>query len=121
MNDNVNNAVENFRSIVTETDRILMEWNDGNLLFPDLLNLVGKKLNITGDELKTIDPFIRYYVRKHPDFHASRGAKGGIESMKIYQARVQAKEEKKLAKQAVVKQIDARLSTEDVIEATGTE
>lgn len=113
MNVNVDKATEFCKSIFTETEKILAEQVDNDLKFPQLISLVSAKLNVSSDEQKVVDPFVRFYVKFHPDFHASRGAKGGIEKMEDYQTRALAKAAKVSLKKELVAEIDARIAAID--------
>lgn len=114
MNVNVDKATEFCKSIFTETEKILVDQIDNDLKFPQLISLVSSKLNVSSDEQKVVDPFVRFYVKFHPDFHASRGAKGGIEKMEDYQTRAIAKATKASLKKELVAEIDARIAATEV-------
>lgn len=116
----VDTALVFCKEIFAETEKILVDQASNNLKFPQLIQLVSAKLNVSPDRQKVIDPFVRYYLKFHPDFHPSRGAKGGIEPMKNYQDRLSVKATKTAIKKELVAEIDARLSeTEEAISAVG--
>lgn len=108
--NHVQTALDFCRPIFVETDTVINEWTGkDNLKFPELINMVALKLNISPELLPKVDPFIRYYVQSNPEFHAARGAKGGIERMSAYQARVKAQQSKAEAKKQVNEMIEAKL------------
>jgi hypothetical protein len=110
INAHIQTATDFCRSIFTETDTIINEYSGkDNMKFPDLINLVSIKLAFAPELLPQVDPFIRYYVRSNPEFHTSRGAKGGIERMSVYQARVKAQQAKSEAKKQITELLEAKL------------
>jgi len=94
------------RPIWEATELALNEWQgEGNLQFPILLGMVAVRLNWDEKQLRQNDPYVRQYVRAHPDWHVTRGAKGGI--MKMVDKNK--KEADKLAKEAAKQQMRAEL------------
>lgn len=109
----VDNSSSFFRSVCEETDTCLTEYfskNEENLQFPALLALVNLRMKLDTKKLKDVDPFIRYFVRNHPEYHVSRGAKGGIMKKEVLQKKVAAKDAKEAAKKQLVDQIDAKIA-----------
>lgn len=79
MSDPVSNTLENLRAIFQATDSALAEWTEeGNLQLPKLLAKMALRMNWNQDQIREADPFIRYYLRNHPDWCITRGAHGGI-------------------------------------------
>lgn len=88
------------------TDRVLSEWTgDGNLQFPALLLRMAAKMNWSDKQMREVDPFVRKYVRSHPDWYVTRGAHGGI----MRASEKQKKEAVKAAKDLVRKQLQNEL------------
>ncbi len=91
------------------TDKALSEWTgDGNLQFPALLSKMAIKMNWSDKQMREADPFVRKYVRSHPDWHVTRGAHGGIMRASEKQKKEAAKVAKDLAKKQMQDQIDAK-------------
>jgi hypothetical protein len=91
------------------TDQALTEWTgDGNLQFPALLLKMAVKLNWSDKQMREADPFVRKYVRSHPDWHVTRGAHGGIMRASEKQKKEALKAAKDLAKKQMQDQIEAQ-------------
>jgi hypothetical protein len=106
MNDDsekvVNDLLEELTQLFQMTDQVLSEWTgEGNLQFPVLLGMMAVRLNWDEKQLREADPFVRKYVRNHPDWHVTRGAHGGI----MRSADKQKKEADKVAKDLAKKQM----------------
>ena len=95
-NDTVTeSACDDLRPIFRATNEALSEWTgEGNLQFPKLLEMLALKLNWGEKQLREADVLVRWYVRRHPDWHVTRGAHGGI----MRASEKQKKEAAKLAK-----------------------
>jgi len=79
---NVKAVLDNLSEVFELTEEMLVDWNGaGNLQFPHLLKMMALKMNWNDKEVREADPLVRYYVRRHPEWHVTRGAHGGI--MKI--------------------------------------
>ena len=79
MSDAIEPTLENLRALFKATDQALSEWTgEGNLQFPVLLGRMALAQNWNDKQVREADPFVRYYVRNHPDWHVTRGAHGGI-------------------------------------------
>jgi len=105
--------------LIDSTEIALNEWaGDGNLQFPVLLGMIAVKNNWDEKQVRRADPFVREYVRNHPEWYVTRGAHGGI--MKT--ADKQKKDASKLAKELTKKQlqdaIEAKLLSESTSKAT---
>lgn len=106
MSDTINSTLDQISNILAATDEALAAWNgNGNLQFPALLSMLAAKMNWDEKQLREADPIIRYYIRRNPDWHVTRGAKGGI----MRASDKQKKEESKVAKEFVKKQMQVAL------------
>jgi hypothetical protein len=106
MSNHVETILDSLVGIYGATDEILNEWNgEGNLQFPTLFGMMAIKMGWGDKEVREADPIIRYYIRRHPEWHVTRGAHGGI--MRISDK--QKKEEAKSAKNSVKKQLQIAL------------
>ena len=78
-NEVVEKIFSEMEQLFDATDEALNEWTgEGNLQIPVLLGMVSLKLNLDEKQVRKADPFIREYVRNHPDWYVTRGAHGGI-------------------------------------------
>ena len=106
MNENIDNVIQQIIPIWQATEAELDRWtSEGNLQFPELLEKLAANQNWTDKQLREYDPLIRFYVRRHPNFHVTRGAHGGI-------MRKSDKDKKDLAKtlkESLKKQMQAEL------------
>ena len=99
------------------TETALSEWSgEGNLQFPVLLGMMAVKQNWDEKQVRRNDPFVREYVRNHPDWHVTRGAHGGI----MKSADKQKKDATKLAKDLVKKQMQEAIEAKAAAEAQKT-
>lgn len=95
-------AMDKLSPIFQATDEVLADWTgDGNLQFPNLMAKLSVKMNWNEKELREADPFVRFYVRHHPDWHVTRGAHGGIMRSSDKQKKEGAKLAKAVAKAAI--------------------
>lgn len=102
-NEVIQKVIDELVPIFQAADMALSEWTgEGNLQFPVLLGMMAVKLNWDDKTLRENDPFVRKYVRNHPDWYVTRGAHGGI----MRSAEKQKKEAAKLAKDLAKKQMD---------------
>lgn len=107
MSNPVSITLENLRAIFQATDSALAEWTEeGNLQLPKLLAKMALRMNWNQDQVREADPFIRYYLRNHPDWHITRGAHGGImrKSDKLKRDAV------KIAKEQARQQVEAAVT-----------
>lgn len=103
------------------TDQALTEWTgEGNLQFPALLLTMAAKLNWSDKQMREADPFVRKYVRSHPDWHVTRGAHGGIMRASEKQKKEAAKVAKDLAKKQLQEAIDAKIAAAQTNVSTDT-
>jgi hypothetical protein len=99
-------------SVFEIVDECLSEWKgDENLQFPILVPMVALKAKWDDKEMRYYDPIIRFYVRKHPDWHVTRGAHGGIMPATEKQKKDAAKLAKETAKAQVKAALAAKLAT----------
>lgn len=122
MNNTIQIASDEATGIFVATETALNEWSGvGCLQFPSLLGTVAVKLNWNEKQLREGDAIVRFYVRRHPEWHVTRGAHGGI--MRVSDRAK--KESEKLAKQqerAKAKAaIEAKLGIADVVPADNTQ
>jgi hypothetical protein len=112
MNDSktlVENLLEEFTQIFATTDQVLSEWNgEGNLQFPILLGMIAVKLQWDDKQMREADPFVRKYIRNHPDWYVTRGAHGGIMRASERNKKEAAKQAKELAKKQMKDAIEAK-------------
>lgn len=113
MSEQVKKATQNAEAIFTATEEALQnDWNQtGKIQFPTLLGMVLVRLNATADAAVEVDTYMRNFVRKHPSYHVSRGAKGGIELMSAYDKRQANKAAVEAAKVSVREKIDAKVAS----------
>lgn len=115
-NNTIQDILEQLDVLFRTTDDVLNSWDGsaGNLQFPALFNMMAIKMNWDEKQMREADPLIRHYIRKHPEWHVTRGAHGGImrtsdkqkkEDAKI--AKAQLKEQMKASIEAKVKQAAA--------------
>lgn len=96
MSDSIKSRLAELSSLFEETDTILNEWTSVSCLqIPTLVSNLALKLNWDAKQARENDPLIRWYIRNHPDWYITRGAKGGI-------MKREDKQKKELAKQALL-------------------
>ena len=107
--NNVKESVDFCESIFKETEAALSEHKGNeNIQLPALHAIVTSRLNVPPHKIKEVDPFMRFYVRNHPDYHVTRGAKGGVEKMSSFLKKESDKEAKESAKKVVAAQVAAK-------------
>lgn len=118
--DQVNKATEDSRAIYLATEEALEnDWDcKENLQFPNLLTFVMARLKADPKTASDIDPHMRSYVRKHPKYYVSRGAKGGIMLRSVYEARLAKKAEVEIAKKDLKAQVDAKVASATAVVAS---
>lgn len=117
-NDTITAILDDLTLMFDATDEILNEWTgNANLQFPLLVQMMAVKLNWDEKQMREADPLIRYYVRKHPDWHVTRGAHGGI--MRISDKLK--KEAAKLSKASVKDQLKAQIDSKIASSVTTTD
>jgi hypothetical protein len=116
MSNDIKEKVLNEMSELFEaTDNALNEWaGEGNLQFPVLFGMIAMKLNLDEKQVKEMDPFVRKYVRSHPEWYVTRGAHGGIMKASDKQKKEAAKEAKDLAKKQMQEALEAKVASQNV-------
>lgn len=105
----IENVLKELTGLFQVTDQVINEWNgEGNLQFPVLLGMMAVKLNWDEKQVREADPFVRKYVRSHPDWYVTRGAHGGIMRASEKQKKEAAKAAKDLAKKQMKDAIEAQ-------------
>ena len=90
-------------------DQILNDWKGkGCYQVPSLLGQVKLQMGWDDKELRSNDPLIREYLRKHPIWYVTRGAHGGI----MRRAEKEEKEALVLAKKKAADEIHAVLDAD---------
>jgi hypothetical protein len=104
--DTIKAVLDDLSEIFLVADSVLNEWTgEGNLQFPMLLGMMAVKLNWDDKRMREVDPLVRFYVRKHPDWYVTRGAHGGI----MRATEKQKKDAAKLAKASIKEQLKAQI------------
>ena len=102
---------ESLDPVFTTVDEVLNDWTDeGCLQLPTLLGIVQLKMDWDDKELRAKDPLIRDYIRNHPDWYITRGARGGIMRMSDKQKKEAVKEAKEKVKAEINAQLDAEVA-----------
>lgn len=105
------NIIDELVPMFEATDAALDSWTgDGNLQFPVLLGMIAVQFNWNEKQVREADPLIRMYVRRHPDWHVTRGAHGGIMKSSDKQKKDADKLAKEVAKKQVMDAIEAKVS-----------
>ena len=108
-NDVTQKILDELVQLFAITEEVLNEWTEeANLQFPVLLGKIALKLNLDEKQLREADPFVRKYVRNHPDWYVTRGAHGGIMKATEKQKKEAAKLAKELAKKQMAEAIEAK-------------
>jgi len=109
----IESVTEKLVSIFTTTEEMLNSWQgEGNLQFPSLMLMISNKHVYKEEEVRQIDPLVRFYVRNHPDWHVTRGAHGGIMRSGERSKKVQAKVAKEALKQQMKATIESEISSD---------
>jgi hypothetical protein len=115
MSDAIDSTLENLRSLFQSTDKVLSEWTgEGNLQLPALILMMAASLNWSDEQMRQVDPIVRYYIRNHSDWHVTRGSGGGI----MRASEKQKKEALKVAKEAARKKVEAALAAKEASRLT---
>ena len=86
MHNHIDTCTNFDNSVFVATETSLSEWSsEDNIQFPNLVCMVGKRLKLDAANVAEIDPIVRRYVRTHPDWRVSRGAKGGIMRKSVWE------------------------------------
>jgi hypothetical protein len=117
MSDTINDNLETLRALFQSIDQALNEWTgEGNLQVPVLLGMMAVRFNWNEKQVRENDPFVRFHVRNHPDWHITRGAGGGI----MRASEKQKKEAIRLAKELAKKQMADALEAQAAAKAQAT-
>jgi hypothetical protein len=109
MSDTINNNLETLRALFQSIDQVLNEWTgEGNLQVPVLLGMMAVRFNWDEKQVRENDPFVRFHVRNHPDWHITRGAGGGIMRASEKQKKEATRLAKELAKKQMVDALEAQ-------------
>lgn len=94
------------------TEEALDAWDaknaEGNLQFPSLLTRLAVKFNWDEKTMRENDPIIRRYIRRHPKWHVTRGAHGGIMRRSEWDKKNAAKLAKEQAKAQMQAELEAK-------------
>lgn len=119
MNNTIQVAMDRLLPVFQATDEALNNWNgDGCLQFPTLMTTLALKMNWDEKQMRENDPFVRWYVRNHPDWHVTRGAHGGIMKMEDKQKKDSVKQAKATAKAEMKAALEAEIEAKKVAETT---
>lgn len=97
----IQQACIDFQTIFLTVDKILNDWEEnGNYQIPLLIANLSTELNWTLKQIKQYDPIVRQYLRKHPLYHITAGAGGGVmrisdklKKQELISAKMKAREE----------------------------
>ncbi len=116
MKESSKNTLNQLGEIFEVIETVLDEWNSpGNLKFPDLMAMISAKTNWNEKYIKEIDPVIRLFIRRSPDYEAMRGAHGGIQRVTDKQKKEELKALKDQAKKQVHAEINTKIATREVL------
>ncbi len=116
MNENIERAVTFCRSVCEMTEQVLSEWkSEENLQFPNLVTSVNGRLKFDPKLMTEVDQQVRQYVRGHREYRVSRGAKGGIMRIEVYEKKQAAKTAQEAAKKQIVAQVEAKVANAQVV------
>jgi ElaB/YqjD/DUF883 family membrane-anchored ribosome-binding protein len=108
MNSTKDKLLQDIGELIEATDEVLNGWTgENNLQFPVLLGMIAVRYNWDEKQVRRADPFVREYIRNHPDWYVTRGAKGGIMRASVKNK----KEAAKSSKDAVKKQMQALIES----------
>lgn len=112
-NDTKEKLLNEYSELMNATDVALNEWSgEGNLQFPVLLGMMAVRANWDEKQVREADPFVRKYVRNHPDWYVTRGAHGGIMRSAERQKKQAAQAAKDLAKKQMQDAIEAKAAAD---------
>src|ERR1700727_3782495 len=108
---NVQSFLDSRQAILEAVERELDDWKgEGCYQLPKMMELMGARFGWTETQTRSNDPIIREFIRTHPTYVLTRGAHGGIGRRADIQAKVDAKEAKKRAKEELSKALDAKIA-----------
>lgn len=115
MSNPIQIAMDRLTPIFQVVDEVLGEWSkdrsgEGCLQFPVLMGMIAVKVNWDDKQIRENDPFVRWYVRNHPEWHVTRGAHGGIMKKEDKQKKEAVKNAKATAKAEMKAALEAELA-----------
>lgn len=112
MSDVIDTNLQKIKAIWQATDEALSEWTgEGNLQIPVLLGMIAVRQQWDEEAVRHADPFVRFHVRNHPDWHVTRGAKGGIMRKSDKDKKEAVRQAKELAKQQMKDALEAKAAS----------
>lgn len=118
----IESFLNNLEPVLSTVDQILNEWTgEGCLQLPELLSRTNLKLNWDERQARAYDPIIREFIRNHPEWHVTRGARGGIMRASDKQKKLDAEVAKKKAKDEIKAILDAKTSITDKVAVSTTD
>jgi len=109
MSEAIKLVLEDLESVFSVTESILEEYDSNiRLQVPVLVEMVATKLKLDEKQKRLYDPVIRLFLKKHPDWNISTGAKGGIERVSDKLNRENNKKQKAVVKSQLKAQIEAK-------------
>lgn len=109
--DIIEETLEEHRALYQATNACLNDWTGTtNLQFPVLLGIMAVKLNWDEKMVRKNDPLVRDYVRRHPKWHVTRGAHGGIMRKEVFEKNEACKFEKDMQKKQIKDAIEAKVA-----------
>lgn len=101
-------VVNQVTNIFTFTQEVLETLQqDTTMQFPTLMAMLANKFSWDEKQVKDHDPLVRYYVRNHPDWCITRGARGGIMRASDKQKKQAGSASKEALKKAMREKIEA--------------
>ncbi len=111
MSEQVKKSSLQIEEVFNAVEEILSEYKgEANLQFPLLALQVATKLNWSPSQMKDNDCFIRWYVRNHPNWVVTTGAKGGIMPLEKKQQKLAEQIARSKAKESVKMEIAKKLN-----------
>lgn len=121
MSNPIQIAMDRLTPIFQVVDEVLVEWSkdretktakekESCLQFPILMGMIAVKVNWDDKQIRENDPFVRWYVRNHPEWHVTRGAHGGIMKKEDKQKKEAVKNAKATAKAEMKAALEAELA-----------
>jgi hypothetical protein len=103
--------LQDINQLIDSTDEVLNSWSgDTNLQFPVLLGMIAVRNNWDEKQVRRADPFVREYIRNHPEWYVTRGAHGGIMRAADKNKKEQAKLSKELTKKQMKSDLEAKVA-----------
>jgi hypothetical protein len=114
MTETIKNNLEKLQTLFTGVDQVLEEYfkdkaENETLKMSVFLGMLSVKFNWNEKETQHNDPLIRFHIRNHSDWVASRGIKGGIGRRSEKDKKNAIKSAKEAAKQQISAALDEKL------------